>query len=90
MRAIDIKLLRDLRRLWAQALAIALVMASGVATLVLANGAYRSLEESRSAYYERNRFADVFAAATRAPLSISDRISAITGVANTSAKRLRS
>jgi putative ABC transport system permease protein len=81
MRAIDIKLLRDLRRLWAQALAIALVMASGVATLVLANGAYRSLEESRSAYYERNRFADVFAAATRAPLSISDRISAIPGVA---------
>jgi putative ABC transport system permease protein len=81
MRAIDIKLLRDLRRLWAQALAIALVMASGVATLVLANGAYRSLEESRSAYYERNRFADVFAMATRVPLSISDRISAIPGVA---------
>ena len=82
MRAIDIKLLRDLRRLWAQALAIALVMASGVATLVLANGAYRSLEESRSAYYERNRFADVFATATRAPISVSDRIAAIPGVAS--------
>src|SRR6516165_2742456 len=81
MHAIDIKLLRDLRRLWVQVLAIALVMASGVATLILANGAYRSLEESRSAYYERNRFADVFAAATRAPLSINDRISAIPGVA---------
>jgi putative ABC transport system permease protein len=81
MRAIDIKLLRDLRRLWAQALAIALVMASGVATLILANGAYRSLEESRSAYYERNRFADVFATATRAPISVSDRIAAIPGVA---------
>ena len=31
--ALHIKLLRDLRRLWAQALAIALVMAAGVATL---------------------------------------------------------
>ena len=30
---LHIKLLRDLRRLWAQALAIALVMAAGVATL---------------------------------------------------------
>ena len=33
MRMLDRKLLRDLRRMWAQALAIALVMASGVATL---------------------------------------------------------
>ena len=31
MRALDRKLLRDLRRLWAQALAIALVIAGGVA-----------------------------------------------------------
>ena len=36
MRMLDRKLLRDLRRMWAQALAIALVMASGVATYVLA------------------------------------------------------
>jgi putative ABC transport system permease protein len=83
VRTIDIKLLRDLRRLWAQALAIALVMAAGVATLVLANGAYRSLEESRSAYYERNHFADVFATATRVPSFVSDRIAAIPGVAAT-------
>ena len=33
MRALDKKLFRDLLRLWAQELAIALVMASGVATL---------------------------------------------------------
>ena len=31
MRALDIKLFRDLRRVWAQALAIALVIAGGVA-----------------------------------------------------------
>ena len=35
MRALDIKLFRDLAHLWAQSLAIAMVMACGVATLIL-------------------------------------------------------
>jgi putative ABC transport system permease protein len=43
MRALDLKLMRDFRRLWAQGLAVALVVACGVATLILAIGAYRSL-----------------------------------------------
>jgi putative ABC transport system permease protein len=80
MRVLDRKLLRDLRRLWAQTLAIALVMASGVATLILANGAYDSLEASRTAYYERNRFADVFATATRVPQQVVEKVNAIDGV----------
>ena len=48
-------------RLWAQALAIALVMAAGVATLILGVGAHDSLVDTRARYYEANRFADVFA-----------------------------
>jgi putative ABC transport system permease protein len=80
MTMLDRKLLRDVRRLWAQSLAIALVMASGVATFILANGAHESLLESRTAYYERNRFADVFASATRAPLEVASRIRQIPGV----------
>jgi len=75
-----IKLLRDLRRLWAQALAIALVMAAGVATLVLGVGAHASLDRTRAAYYAENRFADVFADVTRAPRALSARIAAIDGV----------
>lgn len=67
--------------MWAQALAIALVMASGVATYILANGAYHSLEETRAAFYDRHRFADLFATLTRAPLSLIDRIREIDGVA---------
>ncbi len=47
MRALDKKLLRDMIRLWAQALAIALVMASGVTTLTLAVGAYPSRNSLR-------------------------------------------
>ena len=59
------KVLRDLRRLWAQALAIALVLAAGVATLILGNGAFASLSDTRDRYYAENRFADVFADVTR-------------------------
>jgi len=77
---LDKKLYRDLMRIWAQALAIALVMASGVATLVLAIGTQRSLEEIRSTYYERYRFADVFSEVTRAPNGVARRLARIDGV----------
>jgi len=78
---LDRKLLRDIRRLWAQALAIALVMASGVATLAIGDGAYRSIHETRAAYYDRGGFADVFAQARRAPEGLAREIAALPGVA---------
>ena len=80
MHALDKKLLRDFRRLWAQALAIALVLACGVAVLVTTFGMHTALEETRRAYYEGNRFADVFAATRRAPLTLMAEIEAIDGV----------
>jgi putative ABC transport system permease protein len=86
MRALDRKLVRDLRRLWAQALAIALVIAGGVATLVLAAGSIRSLQETRNAYYERHRFADVFATVRRAPKTVVGQIAEIPGVAAVDAR----
>lgn len=82
MSALDRKLVRELRRLAPQALAIALVMACGFATIVLALGAYRSLEETRRVFYDHYRFADLFARVTRAPLSLGNRILAIDGVAS--------
>lgn len=81
MRALDIKLMRDLQRLWPQALAIALVMAAGVATLILGVGAHDSLATTRARYYEANAFADVFASLTRAPNTLKPDIAAIDGVA---------
>ncbi len=81
MATLDIKLLRDLRRMWAQALAIALVVAGGVASLVMAVGSLNSLEETRIAYYERLQFADVFATARRAPKALLTEIAEIPGVA---------
>jgi putative ABC transport system permease protein len=80
LRALDRKLLRDIRRLWAQSLAIALVLAAGVAILLMSFGMHRALFETREAYYERNRFADVFAAVTRAPRTLLPEIRALPGV----------
>ncbi|GEO83851.1 MULTISPECIES: ABC transporter permease [Alphaproteobacteria] len=80
MSMLDRKLYRDLLRLWAQVLAVALVMACGVATIIIAIGSYRSLEETRDVFYERYRFANLFAEANRAPLHLRDRIASIEGI----------
>lgn len=86
MHAIDRKLLRDFRRLWAQALAIAIVLACGVAILITSFGMYRALDETREAYYERNRFADVFSTVRRAPLGLVRQIMEIPGVQTVEAR----
>lgn len=81
MTALDRKMMRELGRLWPQVLAIALVMGCGIMVLVGAQATQATLEESRSAYYDRHRFADVFAGATRAPASIVEAAGRIDGVA---------
>ena len=83
---LDRKLLRDLRRIWAQALAIAMVLACGVMVLVMGIGSQATLIETRDAYYERNRFADIFASATRAPRGLVEAIAEIDGVAQVEAR----
>ena len=67
IRALDRKLLRDLWDIKEQALAIAAVIACGVATFVMSLTTLRSLELTRATYYDRYRFADVFAMVKRAP-----------------------
>ncbi len=83
LRALDRKLLRDLWRLKGQVLSIALVIASGVALLVMSLSTYEALRVTSDAYYDRYRFPDVFAAVKRAPLHIEDRIRALPGVQST-------
>jgi len=80
MRALDQKLLRDLWRLKGQVIAIGMVIASGVAVLVMSLVALDSLDETAEAYYERYRFADVFASVKRAPERLVQRIAEIPGV----------
>ncbi|MCK0097329.1 ABC transporter permease [Yoonia sp. F2084L] len=80
MQALDRKLLRDFRRLWKQALAIAMVLACGVAILLTALGMYTALSDTRETYYERNRFADIFVTVERAPERLIAELAQIDGV----------
>lgn len=80
MRALDRKLLRDLWRLKSQALAIGAVMAVGLAMFVAYLSTFASLQLTQQAYYDRYRFADVFASVRRAPSALRGRLEAIPGV----------
>jgi putative ABC transport system permease protein len=80
MRALNHKLRRDLWKLRGQVLAVALVIASGVATLVMSLSTIEALQETTDAYYQRYRFAEVFAFATRAPMRLVNQIAEIEGV----------
>ncbi|MDZ4187556.1 MAG: FtsX-like permease family protein [Hydrogenophaga sp.] len=81
MTTLHTKLWRDLTRLRAQVLTIAVVVAIGVAGFVGMFAVHDSLKTSRDAFYADNRLADLFAGVRRAPVSLRQRIEAIPGVA---------
>lgn len=81
MSLLDRKLWRDLRALKSQALAVALVMACGLAMMIMTRSLIRSLATTRDQYYEQHRFADVFARLKRAPNAVRSELAAIPGVA---------
>lgn len=89
LRALDSKLLRDIWHLKGQALAIAAVMACGVAIVIMTFGAMRSLQQTRDIYYEQYRFADVFSQLKRAPLRVARQIAELPGVAAVDARIVR-
>lgn len=78
--ALDRKLLRDLWGMKGQAIAIAFVISGGVAVYLVAAGMLSSLDETRRVYYERYRFADVWAPVVRAPEAMLGEIRSIEGV----------
>lgn len=78
---LDRKLWRDLRRIKGQAMAVAMVMACGLAMMIMARSLIHSLEATREEYYRGHRFGDVFAHLKRAPNSMAARLSEIPGVA---------
>lgn len=80
MRKLDRKMLRDLWNIKEQAVAIAAVIACGVATFVMALSTLFSLQATQQTYYDRYRFAEMFARLKRAPLSLVQRIEDIPGV----------
>ena len=78
--ALDRKLLRDLWQMRGQSVAIAAVIAAGVAMFVAYLSNFDSLQRTRATYYQTARFADVFASMKRAPASLESRIAALPGV----------
>lgn len=82
MSTLHIKLWRDLRRLRAQVLTIAMVVAIGVSGFVGMFAVHESLKGSRDAFYADNRLADVFVGVKRAPVHLRERLAAIHGVAD--------
>jgi putative ABC transport system permease protein len=82
---LDRKVLRDLKKMLGQAVAVALVMACGLAMLTMSRSLIYSLESTRAEYYEANRFADVFAHLKRAPNSMADQARQLPGVAGVQA-----
>ncbi len=81
LNMLDRKLLHDLWQLRGQVLAVALVVAAGIVGYVGSLSAYDSLRWLQASYYERDRFAHVFATGKRAPLSLAQQLAEIPGVA---------
>lgn len=81
MRTLNVKLRRDLWTLKGQGLAIALVIASGIATLVMALTSLDTLRLTQQSVYQSQRFAEVFAELKRAPERIAERLIELPGVA---------
>ncbi len=82
MKALDRKLLRDLRLMWSQALTIALVVASGIGGFITSLSAVESLELARDRFYLEGHFADVFASVKRAPNTLEAVLRDVPGVAD--------
>jgi putative ABC transport system permease protein len=80
MKALNLKLVRELWQVRMQMLSIALVVASGMMTVITMRGSYESLVTARDTYYAQTRFADVWAPLVRAPLAVGEQIAAIPDV----------
>jgi putative ABC transport system permease protein len=80
MKALNIKLLRELWKLRMQMLSIALVVATGIMSVITMRGTYDSLVIAQQNYYAESRFADLWAPLVRAPLTLVEKIENIPGV----------
>ena len=83
---LDKKLLRDLGRMKGQVLAVSLVMACGLAMMIMTRSLILTLESTRDEYYQGYAMSDVFVTLKRAPNSVVEQIAALPGVAAAEAR----
>jgi putative ABC transport system permease protein len=86
LTTLDRKLVRDIQRQALQLIAIAAVVACGIACFVAMHGAHASLARSRDAYYAERRFAAVFARVAAAPLQLANELRGVAGVERVDAR----
>ncbi len=82
MTVLTTKLLREVRHMSGQLIAIILVIGAGIANYVAFQSTHSSLVRSQQAYYAQSNFADVWVRVHRAPAALRERIMAIDGVTN--------
>ena len=80
------KLRREIWQMRGQMLAIALVIAGGIAVCLLSLVNYVSLNATRDQYYQEHQFADVFVNLKRAPKQVLAQVADIPGVTRLSAR----
>ena len=80
MRPLHRKLLRDLLQMRSQALAIAAIIACGMAALICMATTYRGLLRSRDGYYLRQGMPDLFAPVKKAPRALAHELERLPGV----------
>ena len=80
MKALDIKMLRDLRKMRGQMIAIVFVIIAGVSVYVTMSSVADTLQQTLDDYYFEYGFADGFASVRRAPESMAERLREVPGV----------
>lgn len=80
MKKIDLKMLRDLRNMRGQAIAIAFVIIAGVSVYVTMSSVSDTLQGTLNTYYEDYGFAEGFASVRRAPASLAERLREVPGI----------
>ena len=80
MKTIDLKMIRDLRNMRGQVIAIAFVIIAGVSVYVTMSSVADTLQGTLDTYYEDYGFGEGFASVRRAPESLADRLRTVPGV----------
>src|SRR5699024_12640800 len=80
MKTIDLKMIRDLRNMRGQVIAIAFVIIAGVSVYVTMSSVADTLQGTLETYYEDYSFADGFDTVRRAPKSLAARLRNVNGV----------
>jgi putative ABC transport system permease protein len=81
LHPLDLKLFRDIGKMKGQVFAVGIVMACGLAMMIMSRSLILSLESTRDEYYTKHRFADLFCDLKRAPNALRARLAEIEGVA---------